>query len=111
MFAFSGLLIVRFRGSTTDNQVISVGWLARLTPSFNSLSSINASAARVPRDPKSPQTRSALWEPLHDWTQLDAADTFSCLAGGEPGDVSLAGHGRIKCVTCLLPVVVSQAPY
>jgi len=70
--------------------------VSEAVPPITSLSSINASAARVPRDPKSPQTRSALWEPLHDWTQLDAADTFSCLAGGEPGDVSLAGHGRIK---------------
>jgi hypothetical protein len=51
---------------------------------------------RVPRDPKSPQTQKALWEPLHDWTQLDDSDVFPHLAGGELGVISRAGHGRIK---------------
>merc|ERR1719199_2303488 len=55
-----------------------------------------AKLGTVPRDPRSPQTRNALWEPLHDWTKADNADAYPNQAGGEPGIVTLAGHGRIK---------------
>lgn len=48
------------------------------------------------RDPRSPQTRNALWDPLHDWSQEDRADEFEHRAGGAPGSVTNAGHGRIK---------------
>jgi len=52
---------------------------------------------REPRDTKCRQTRSALWEPLHDWTKPDdSLDDFSLMAGGEAGVLATAGYNRIK---------------
>lgn len=72
---------------------VSAGGAQGAAPQFSAGSS---TLCPVPRDPRSPQTRAALWDALNDWTVVDSADTFEHLAGGEPGVVTIAGHGRIK---------------
>lgn len=58
--------------------------------------SVVTNVARVARDPRAPQTRIALWNPLHDWTAPDSSDEYETQAGGEAGAVTHAGFGRIK---------------